>query len=867
MLSLQAPLYLLLLLPLAVLAVLFGRPLGGLLATERRQFSILALRCAALALLVVAISQPVWKTGSGRAPSVIFVADTSASIGSTAHAAELSWLQQALQSLPSSSTGGLVTFAGSPVLSPLPSQNGAQWAAGQLKAPADSSQTNIQQALQLGLGAAGSTSRIVLISDGVETAGDATIAAANAASRHVPVDVVTLASSRGPDAAMTRLDVPATVHVGDALPLQMTVWSNRAGKATFTLTEDGQPVGQETITLKVGDNPFLVTLTAPALGWHSYHAAIALPGDTIPQNNALDATTQVTAQPKLLIVTPNPSTSTAVSLLSHLGLTTQVVKPAALPKKASTVAQYDEVVLDDVPATDLSAAQQSALESAVRVQGVGLFVLGGPSSLTLGHYGQTTLEKMMPVLSDTPASLQQGNVALELVLDRSGSMDDLLGSSLEPKIALSRSAAQAAVDFVVSHKDQLGMVQFDISPKVDVPLQPVTSQNVAKVRATINGMTADGGTDIFKALELGLAQIQSSNAPYKHIILMTDGRSEPDNYAPLMAQMQKEHVTLSAIGLGEDADTQLLQYLAAQGKGRYYFTNQASDLPKIFAEESRLSAGSAKVEGNISVVYGASSPVIRSLGEATLPDVKGYAATVLKPGALADLVTHVQNRAPDPILAQWQYGLGRVLTWTPGLNSAWAATWLTADPSLWEDATRWALRGAASAALAPQLVTGSTPARIAVDTTQNTGSALDLLHLQAQVQAPDGSHSSVALTQVAPGRYEGDLPSSSPGVYRVTVSETKAGGMSAQALVAVPYSDEYLPAASTNQALLAQIAQQTGGKILSGPSQLTALFAGSKSGSQQDLWWPLALAALALFFIEVAIRTTGWGRAPITRLL
>ena len=303
MLSLQAPLYLLLLLPLAVLAAVFGRQLGGVLATEQRQFLILGLRCAAVGLLVVALSQPVWKTGTGHAASVVFVADTSASITAQEHAAEVSWLQHAMQALPSGTTGSLVTFGANPVLSPLPSQNAAAWLPGQLKAPADPTQTNLQQALQLGLEAAGSTSRIVMISDGVQTTGDATVAAANAAAKHVPVDVVSLTPSRGPDAALTRLDMPSTVYIGNALPLQITVWSNRAGKATFSLSQDGQPVGQESITLKVGDNPFLVTLTAPSLGSHSYHATIALSGDTVLQNNALDATTQVTAQPKLLIVT------------------------------------------------------------------------------------------------------------------------------------------------------------------------------------------------------------------------------------------------------------------------------------------------------------------------------------------------------------------------------------------------------------------------------------------------------------------------------------------------------------------------------------------------------------------------------------
>ena len=75
---------------------------------------------------------------------------------------------------------------------------------------------------------------------------------------------------------------------------------------------------------------------------------------------------------------------------------------------------------------------------------------------------------------------------------------------------------------------------------------------------------------------------------------MTDGRSEPANYNALLNIMQRDQVTLSTIGLGQDADVQLLQYLAIRGKGRFYYTNNANDLPHIFAEEARLSAGSPR---------------------------------------------------------------------------------------------------------------------------------------------------------------------------------------------------------------------------------------------------------------------------------
>jgi hypothetical protein len=376
------------------------------------------------------------------------------------------------------------------------------------------------------------------------------------------------------------------------------------------------------------------------------------------------------------------------------------------------------------------------------------------------------------------------------------------------------------------------------------------------VRSVIAGLVADGGTDIFKALRTGLQQVDTGTAPYRHIILMTDGRSEPDDYNVLLNQFKSHQVTLSAIGLGQDADVELLKYLAARGKGRFYYTANAADLPRIFAEEARLSAGSARVTGSIGVAIGASSPLIRSLSTGSLPPIHGYPATVLKPGAIDDLVTQVNGRSPDPILAHWQYGLGRVAVWTPGVTPAWAGPWAGAKQPVWDDVVHWLLRGAGEPALAPQLLPAESPASIVVDTVQNAGTAIDLAQVQATVQAPGGARASIILAQQEPGRYVGTLPDAGAGIYRATVQQINGTTAPAYALLAVPYSREYLPR-PPDPALLDQIAGDSGGRPLSEPQQL-----GGASGSDTGdlpLWWPLALAALALFVIEIALRQSEWG--------
>ena len=67
--------------------------------------------------------------------------------------------------------------------------------------------------------------------------------------------------------------------------------------------------------------------------------------------------------------------------------------PADLP----TLAQYNSVVLVDVPARQLGNNQMETLQSYVRDLGGGLVAVGGPTSYGVGGYYDTPLEEALPV--------------------------------------------------------------------------------------------------------------------------------------------------------------------------------------------------------------------------------------------------------------------------------------------------------------------------------------------------------------------------------------------------------------------------------------------------------------------------------------
>ena len=159
------------------------------------------------------------------------------------------------------------------------------------------------------------------------------------------------------------------------------------------------------------------------------------------------------------------------------------------------------------------------------------------------------------------------------------------------------------------------------------------------------------------------------------------------------------------MALGAEADFKLLKEIAADTGGNYYATENARELPKIFSKEVRLNTRTVRLRGQIGVSAGDPSPITGSLVGQTLPPLGGNVVTELKPGAEAALLGQDKNHPPDPVLAQWQYGAGRVAAWTPGLSPAWAGEWL-ARPRLFQDAARWAERGVAPPPLTPSLAPG-----------------------------------------------------------------------------------------------------------------------------------------------------------------
>jgi von Willebrand factor type A domain/Aerotolerance regulator N-terminal len=704
--------------------------------------------------------------------------------------------------------------------------------------------SDLEAALDLGLATTPRGGRLVLLSDGFETTGEAAAAAPLARARGVEVDSVSVRSPR-PDAAVTRLQAPAALHAGDPLSLQFTVRSGRAATATISLQRDGTRIGGERVRLARGENPYLFSLAAPdEPGSYSYEVSVSTAADAVGANDSMASALRVAAPPSVLVA--GAAGAPIASTLAADGMTVRTVAPGALPSSAAGYAGTDAVILEDVPAGALGGARAGALATAVRSRSTGLLALGGPHSFSLGRYYQSPLQAALPVTSLEPGRLQRRNLAVELVLDRSGSMVDEVGGV--PKIAMAQAAARGAVRFLSEHSDQLGIVAFDVKPHLLVALTRVSAGPVARaIEAKIDGLTPDGGTDIYRGLAAGVRELEASRAPHRHVILLSDGISEPGSYRQLLPRLRAGHISVAAIALGEEADVKLLKGIAEATGGNFYTTENANELPRIFAKETRLNARPVLLHGRIAVSAGAPSPVVSSLVGKSLPPLRGNVVTTLKTGAQADLLGQDKGHPPDPVLAQWQYGAGRAVAWTPGLEPGFAGEWAQ-RPRLFQDAARWAERGVAPPALTPRLVPGE-PRRLEVDTATGDDSRLGADRIRGTLRTPSGETRAVSFERTAPGRYVAAVPGLPEGVYGYALA---AAGRRASGLLAVPYPAEDLPVRA-EATPLGPLAAATGGSLLD-PADPGVLGSWNPGAS----WW-LALAALAAFLAGAALALLGFG--------
>jgi uncharacterized membrane protein len=847
--SFSAPLGLLLLIVLPVIIYL-GWPRQRF--RRLRDIASLLLRTIILLLLILAVAGAQLVRGADRL-AVIYLLDLSDSMGAPAREAARQYMVDSLAAMGPDDEAGLIVF-GEDALLEQPLSNVRQLRA--ILSTPRSGNTNLEEAIRLALGLlpAEAGRRLVILSDGQATLGVTESAAELAAATGVEISYVQFTTDPGPEVLVTRFDAPAAVNAGQDFDLSISVEAEAATPATLTVFAAGQIIQRQAVNLQAGSNNFVLPLRSSGSGFRDFEVRVEpAAGDGFFQNNQLSTFSRVIGPPRLLLVAPDlDEVANLRPALEQSGLVVDVIRPEDLPIDLVPLAQYDSVILANVPATRLTPRRMEVLQTYVRDLGGGLLTIGGPDAFGPGGYFATPLEEALPLDSQIRDQQRIPQLTIAYVIDRSGSMGAVGPSGVE-NLELAKEAIIRSVDFL-QPSDRAGVVSFDSEGYWIANIQPVRDRlNLQRLVATLR---TGGGTDILAGMNLVAQQIVNDPSQRKHIILLTDGGADPTGLVELSQQLYDDYdITTSVIAIGAGGTT-FLADMAREGGGNYHPVDIVEQIPTIFTLETVLATRSYIVEEPFVPALSSSSPILNGITSA--PNLLGYVAT--SPKQTAEVILRGPEPYRDPLLASWQYGLGRSVAFTSDAASRWAANWVTWDNFVrfWGQAVRWTITEGADANLESRVVMEGETARLIVDARDDEGGFLNGLNLQFSLVDPTREASLLNLRQVAPGRYEATFRPGEEGSYLLRVTGSGADGITRYDQTAgwvMSYSAEYSTGhQGDGAALLAELANLTGGRsLLDDPAGVFARTLTAQPVAT-PIWPWLLLAAMLLLPVDIAVR-------------
>ncbi len=827
-LRIDTPLALLLLLPLFTYFVwTYWRERQRL---KKSHLTVLGIRMIAICCLVFALAAP-YILLPIKEEQVLFLVDRSASMKGT-EVEMASFIEESLQSKKDEQLAGIYSFSSTLQTETILSRSLKE--VSKFTAMKETDQTNIEQSLQLATGIVNpkKATRLVLLTDANETKGDALAFTTKLKGANISVDVVPFSQSVANDVSLKSFVTPQVAYVGEQQQLVTEVNATAAGHGELLLYENDELIHREAVELAEGSNVFTYKHTATAEGLVKYEALVQVEQDAIFENNKLTSVTMVQSEPHLLIVNGYDTASPIAAALGTKSISYDVVDAKSLPNELSSYLQYNAIIFDNVPGHLVGEAKMSVIEQAVKNFGVGFTMVGGENSFGLGGYFKTPIETLLPVEMEIKGKEQLPSLGLVIVLDRSGSMH---GTKLE----LAKEAAARSVE-MLRDEDTLGFIAFDDRPWEIIETGPLGNKEEAV--DTILSVTPGGGTEIYSSLEKAYENLADLKLQRKHIILLTDGQSQAGNYEDLIATGKDNGVTLSTVAIGQDADGNLLESLSEMGSGRYYDVIDEQMIPSILSRETAM-ISRTYIEDNpfYPAIYHASG--WNSLFANGVPQMNAYIGTTAKQGASVI----AQSEKEDPVIAQWQYGLGKTFAFTSDSTGKWTGDWARWQEwgTFWQTIISQMLPSYNDVAYDVRL---DTDGSFVITDPTNEAAFLDIVAVNEAGEELEMQLETISASQVRA------TVQAEPGLIFFRIADEEQAIY--QAGLSVPYSAEY-ELRPVNEKLVEELTKQTGGNVLEEPQEVFRDFT-QKGAERQNIATWLLLAGMLLFFIDITIRRFGW---------
>lgn len=792
------------------------------------------------------------RTNKNRA--VIFALDRSDSIGDGSVDNARDFILKAVSEKPQQDEAGLVTF-GTNAGVELPPRVSFPLEAFNTKINRDG--TNLEQALSLSAAMlpADKQGRIVLISDGTQTAGSASAILDDLKSKGISVDVLPIQYQYDKEVYLERLELPQNVKIGENYQAVVILYSLQDGEGKLTLFENNKEIYSEDVKYAAGKNRFVIPIYFRTAGYYEYSATITPRNpedDQITFNNNVLSTLFLEGEGRVLVVTdPNGEERDWENLVTSLKEEKLVVEEKSsleLSPDVVSYQNYDSIILVNVPADALDLTQQQALKSAVHDLGVGFLMVGGQNSFGPGGYQRTAIEELLPVSMDVTQKKVLPKGCLAIILHTCEFPD---GNTWAKRIT--KQAIQ-----VLSDQDEAGVLNYGATGESWI-FKPMPVKEISSMVQKINSAEPGDMPSFAGTMQLGFDELIKSDAATKHMIIISDGDPQPPP-AALLKKYIDNSITVSMVAIfpHRPEDVAIMRQVSTSTGGRFYFPEDPNELPSIFIKESKTIKRNLIHEKKFTPLVQMPSPILKGI-EGMLP-LQGYVLTSIKPRAEQILVTQGEESKEeggeiDPVLAKWRFGLGTTAAFTSDLGTKWGKEWLDWDKyrpflkQLLLEIGR--VRQQGFLRMNTHLDGGE--GVVLVEDFHPEESFLDL---QMAVTDARGQVEVIPMKQIAPRRYQAKLPLWGKGRYLISV-EGNGGGRTERINGSwiVSYSPEYLRFRS-NPKVLEEIASRTGGKVLSAEPENSGIFTDDRRERRttSPIFDWLLMTLVCLIPLDVAIR-------------
>ena len=341
-------------------------------------------------------------------------------------------------------------------------------------------------------------------------------------------------------------------------------------------------------------------------------------------------------------------------------------------------------------------------------------------------------------------------------------------------------AKKASIELIKQLKanDNFGIIAFDTMPYTIVDLKP-NEEAKREIIRKLSMLHAEGGTDIFPAMDSAFQQIKRKDSKVNHVILLSDGntRSIYYYYNRLISKFQKDKITVSTVAIGSRlVNTKLLQDIAKKTKGQFYQLTDIIRLPRLIVKDTEHFVSQSDFhEEFFYPIINQRSQILKGIYDRQFPPLRGHTITKAKEKVELPLVTNIMGKT-DPILANWRYGLGKVVIYASDANARWSSKWINwaMFNKFWSQVVRWSMRDISKANYDIEVKADDNAVSLLIESSYQVADGTELV---ANIISPDftGSGQGLILKQVAPRRFSTELKNVDPGTYNLKISRVKDG--------------------------------------------------------------------------------------------